>query len=1499
MPSTLSTLAFALPVPTRLHTFDLALIAVYLIAITLFGLRFRNSGPKGADGKPDKSLKNYFLANNTIPWWAIALSIVSAETSTLTIVSIPGVAFAGNFGFLQIVLGYMVGRIVVALLFLPRYFQGEMLTAYQLIDRRFGPTLHKTTAGLFLLTRAAAEGVRVFAISIVVGIAIGTNDTLSIAIISALTLLYTFEGGMTAVIWTDVVQMGLYIAGTLVAIATLGTHVPGGWHQIHEVAGAAGKFHIFNFAFNLTQSYTFWAGLLGGTFLTMASHGTDQLMVQRMLAARNLRESRLALLSSGAVILLQFTLFLLIGAGLFVFYGLHPETFKTNDHIFPTFIVKEMPIGIAGLLIAAILAAAMSNLSAALNSLSSTTVVDFYMHWRPLANDKERNLVSRTSTVWWALVLFAIAVYSVHVGGKGHVVETGLSIASVAYGCLLGVFLLGTLTKFATETGTIIGMICGFTLNLTLWQFPGRVLYQGDLTNCPDAKKVAPGTLHLGTCTVPTLTIPHIAFTWYVLIGALVTFAIGAIASLIFRKQSRPKATTIATLLITTVILSGASRTCDAQSNSGTSASFSVISPTLGNRPDPDTLNRSTIARTIPPTPQSSSAPSAQPPRPSRSSLPSAQPQPDFAPIDTLLNTAITAHKLPGAVIQIGHNNQVVFHQAYGLRKLAGEPGTNGELTPEPMTEDTIFDMASLTKCLATATAIMQLYEAGKLHFDDPVAKYLPDFAANGKEKVTIRQLLTHYSGLPEDVSLKDPWGLAAPDKAEGIRRAMNATLYGPPGTTFKYSDINFITLGALVEKLSGQPEDEYVRQHIFLPLHMAQTEYHPFDRTCGPVTQIGANTVTTYNSHMGRILVKCPANTWSPANEAVAPTAHDDESKADPTLNPNFDHLLRGTVHDPTTRRMGGVAGHAGVFSTAHDVGLYAQALLDKLRNNTGPFPLKQSTLQLMTSPQQPATASTQAVIFNPDGTPTKGIPIRGFGWDINTAFSRPRGAVFPIGSFGHTGFTGTSLWMDPASNTYVILLANAIHPRGGAPISTLRGEVATAAAKALGLDQPQAAVASRYPKASALGLSTPASESGLQPLGYALANSATKSNTQTGINILQSTNFAALTTTATHHNNHLNFALLTNQSGLDAQGHRTIDILHALPTHNYQLTTVFSPEHGITGTHDDEHVANETDPATHLPVISLYGSKPSDRRPTHAQLKDLDAVVIDLQDAGVHFWTYESVLGYFLEASAAEQALHHRLDIIVLDRPSLTPALTPRGPLSETESYTNFMPTPVQHAMTFGELAQYFNQNRINPATNQPLDAPLTIVRMTNWTRTQFYDETGLTWTNPSPNLRSVNAATLYPGVALLETTNISVGRGTETPFEQIAAPYLNAPELAAYLTARHLPGVTFTPTTLTIAEDANHYPFHGQTIPAVHIAILPKARKTIQAPELGIELISALHHLYPQFNLTKTKTLIANAATSAALEANTDPQTIAATWRPILQTFTAHRENALLYK
>jgi SSS family transporter len=487
----------------HLRPVDLALIVAYLAGITLFGLRFRKS--RGS------SLRSYFLADRNLPWWAIALSIVAAETSTLTIISVPGLAFTGDFGFLQLALGYLVGRIVICILFLPRYFRGELLTAYQLIGQRFGPRLHRFTAGLFLVMRAAAEGVRVFAVAIVVGVSIGTGDVASIAILSALTLLYTFEGGMTAVIWTDVVQMFLYVGGSLAALATVCHRIPGGWSALIAGASTAHKLTMLHFSWSLAETYTFQAGVVGGCFLTMASHGTDQLMVQRLLAAKNLRESRLALLTSGAVVFFQFTLFLLIGAGLFVYYremgsapGLAP------DRIFPVFIVQQMPVGIAGLMIAAILAAAMSNLSAALNSLASTSVVDFYLPRYPDISDTLRTRLSRLMTVIWAAVLFALAMFS---RGGGHVVEIGLSIASVVWGAMLGVFLLGTLTRRANERGTLAGMLAGVAVNLLLWIQPQALSF--------------PVAGH-------ELVLPKIAWTWWVLIGSMVTCAVGYTASVLF-----------------------------------------------------------------------------------------------------------------------------------------------------------------------------------------------------------------------------------------------------------------------------------------------------------------------------------------------------------------------------------------------------------------------------------------------------------------------------------------------------------------------------------------------------------------------------------------------------------------------------------------------------------------------------------------------------------------------------------------------------------------------------------------------------------------------------------------------------------------------------------------------------------------------------------------------------------------------------------------------------
>ncbi len=477
-----------------LNALDLAVIVAYLLGVTSFGLHFR---------KRQRTLKDYFLADRQIPWWAISLSIVAAETSTLTIISVPGLAYETDFRFLQLVLGYLVGRAIISVLLIPQYFRGELVTAYQLIERRFGQKLRALTAGLFLVTRAAAEGVRVFAVAIVVGIALSGllagmsdfgRDVAAIAIVSLLTLIYTFEGGMTAVIWTDVVQLFIYLGGTLVGTFTILRLLPGGWSTVQSLAGSAGKFRIFDFSWSFYSTYTFWSGVIGGAFLTTATHGTDQLIVQRLLAARSERQSKAALMTSGLAVLVQFWLFLLVGTLLFVFYRLFPPAvpFARGDVIFPTFIVTKMPHGVSGLLISAILAAAMSNLSAALNSLSSTTVVDFYSLWRPRATEERRMRISRVATILWGLVLFLLAILARH---GGRVLEVGLSITSVAYGSLLGVFLLGVLTRRATESGAMVGMLCGFLLNLYLWRFT------------------------------------RVPFTWYVAIGSITTFVIGFAAS--------------------------------------------------------------------------------------------------------------------------------------------------------------------------------------------------------------------------------------------------------------------------------------------------------------------------------------------------------------------------------------------------------------------------------------------------------------------------------------------------------------------------------------------------------------------------------------------------------------------------------------------------------------------------------------------------------------------------------------------------------------------------------------------------------------------------------------------------------------------------------------------------------------------------------------------------------------------------------------------------------
>jgi solute:Na+ symporter, SSS family len=491
-----------MPSHVIIHVFmriaDLLVIAAYLLFITWFGARFKEQ---------QRTLKDYFLGGRGAPWWAIAFSIVSAETSVLTVIGTPAIAYRGNFTFLQLILGYLLGRIVISVLFLPQYFRGELFTAYELMERRFGPQLRRLTAGIFLLLRAMAEGVRVFAVSIVVAVILGTGEVASIAVIVALTLFYTFEGGMTAVIWTDVMQMFLYIAGGLLSFFTIQHLIPGGWPHVLQVGGELHKFQMFDFRTSFSaeffhRAYSFWGGLLGGCFLTTASHGTEQLLVQRLLAARSERESRLALLVSWGVVFFQFALFLLIGVLLFVYdRDLHHSMPAVAERTYPQFIWTNLPAGVAGLIMAAVLAAAMSNLSAALNALSSTTIMDFFRPLRPNHDEQTYLRLARWATVLWGAVLFGTGWAARH---WGSVLEAALSIASILYGALLGVFLLGVLTRRPDSRAAMTGMLAGLAVTLFLRN--------------------------------------SVAYTWYVLAGSLTTFVVGLASSLLFKSQPAPSA---------------------------------------------------------------------------------------------------------------------------------------------------------------------------------------------------------------------------------------------------------------------------------------------------------------------------------------------------------------------------------------------------------------------------------------------------------------------------------------------------------------------------------------------------------------------------------------------------------------------------------------------------------------------------------------------------------------------------------------------------------------------------------------------------------------------------------------------------------------------------------------------------------------------------------------------------------------------------------------------
>lgn len=781
----------------------------------------------------------------------------------------------------------------------------------------------------------------------------------------------------------------------------------------------------------------------------------------------------------------------------------------------------------------------------------------------------------------------------------------------------------------------------------------------------------------------------------------------------------------------------------------------------------------------------SASAALAQPPLDSRLTV-----------LDPIVDSAIARQEIPGAVVIVGHDGQIAYRKAYGNRAIVPRR--------EPMNLDTVFDCASLTKVVVTTTAIMQLWEKGRFRLADPVAKYLPEFAHNGKEDITIRQLLVHYSGLRDDLDLTRKW--EGKDAAYSMAFAMPPER--PPGSAFLYSDIDFVVLGALVERLSGEPLNDYAAKHIFVPLGMKDTRF-------------------------------LPPPAWLPR---IAPTEEDENHR-----------LLHGVVHDPTARRMGGVAGHAGLFSTADDLAAFAQAVLDG-----GHGLLTSATIAKMTAPQQPATATS----------------LRGFGWDIDSPLSTNRGELLPVGSFGHTGFTGTSLWIDPATRTYIVLLTNAVHMNAipghekGSAIS-LRTKVATAVAAALALD-PNQAEKMRI-----------ASVTGYNEMQSAARKLAVRTGTvKTGIDVLEEQRFSRLH--PTKGGSPRSIGLLTNQTGVDSEGRRTIDVLANVP--GISLDAIFSPEHGVTGLLDTTNLKNEKDAATGADIYNVYGATDAARRPPPEVMKRLDAVVVDLADAGARFYTYETTVGFFLEAAAKAG-----IDIILLDRPNPITGAFVQGPVSDEgrQNFTDYFPEPPRHGMTLGELAEMFNAER-------HIGAHLEIVEMAGWQRGDWFDSTGLEWINPSPNLRSLTEATLYTAVALIEGTNVSVGRGTDTPFEIVGAPWIKGRELAAYLNAREIPSVRFVPVTFTPTSGTSA----GERCEGVNLIVLD--RNTLDAPELGVELASALHRLYPtDFKLERMHDLLLNQTVLAAIGAGEDPRRIAEDWQERLQEFVELRRKFLLYR
>jgi uncharacterized protein YbbC (DUF1343 family)/CubicO group peptidase (beta-lactamase class C family) len=773
--------------------------------------------------------------------------------------------------------------------------------------------------------------------------------------------------------------------------------------------------------------------------------------------------------------------------------------------------------------------------------------------------------------------------------------------------------------------------------------------------------------------------------------------------------------------------------------------------------------------------------------------------------MDSVIADEIAKHRLPGAVVLVGRKDRLIWQKTYGSRTV--------EPTREAMTTDTIFDVASLTKVVATATSIMILVERGKLRLNDPVSLYIPELKGEGRENITIEQLLIHRSGYAPDFDLRERWT----GYDEAIKRLIKEPLRNPPGTRFTYSDIGYIALGEVVKRVSGTPLDQFAKLNIFTPLHMRDTGFRPAAALRGRI---------------------------APTEKRRGQLSYLGDTPTD--LGSEGDIWLRGQVHDPTSYRMNGVAGHAGLFSTAQDLATFSRMIL-----NGG-----QIDGVRVLSPLSVAEMTRPRLISNTGNT-------RGLGWDINSSYSTNRGELFPLGSFGHTGFTGTSIWIDPSSQMFLVFLSNRVHPDGKGDVGPLRGRVASIVAGSI-----TDSTVSQHAREQSANYYAEIVKALQQ---FAPRNEGTSSSVKvlTGIDVLERDSFKQLAG--------LRIGLVTNHTGRNREGRQTIDVLNKAA--GVKLVALFSPEHGIRGLLD-EKVSDSKDDATGLPVYSLYGET---RRPKPEQLKELDALVYDIQDIGARFYTYISTLGYILEEAAKA-----KLPVFVLDRPNPIGGVDVEGPTADADklSFIAYHTIPTRHGLTVGELAQLFNQQR-------KIGADLRVIKMDGWRRAMWFDETNLMWINPSPNMRSLTEATLYPGVGLLETTNLSVGRGTDTPFEIVGAPWIQGDKLADYLNQRGIPGVRFVPVRFTPKSSV----FKDEQCGGVNIIITD--RVAFRSLVTGVEMALALRHLYANdWKVDNYLRLLVNAETLERIKRGESARDIVASWNVSLQEFRRARAEILLY-